>query len=92
MGKATLYLQDDVHHALRLKAAETHESMSQLVNDALRVALTEDLEDISDWHQRRNEKSVGYDEFLEQVLSPGRECPARGGTSPRLRAARGRRR
>lgn len=71
MGKATLYLQDDVHHALRLKAAETHESMSQLVNDALRVALTEDLEDIRDWRQRRNEKSVGYDEFLELLRTDG---------------------
>lgn len=71
MGKATLYLQDDVHHALRLKAAETHESMSQLVNDALRVALTEDLEDIRDWRQRRNEKSVGYAEFLELLRTDG---------------------
>ncbi len=71
MGKATLYLQDDVHHALRLKAAETHESMSQLVNDALRVALTEDLEDIRDWRQRRNEKSVGYDEFMELLRTDG---------------------
>ena len=71
MGKATLYLDDDIHQALRLKAAETHESMSRLVNDAVRVILTEDLEDIRDWKERRSEKSVGYEEFLEQLRVDG---------------------
>lgn len=71
MGKATLYLDDDIHLALRLKAAETHESMSRLVNDAVRVILTEDLEDIRDWKERRSEKSVGYEEFLEQLRVDG---------------------
>ena len=71
MGKATLYLQDPVHQALRLKAAETHESMSQLVNDALRLMLADDLEDIGDWQQRRKEKSVGYAAFLELLRADG---------------------
>lgn len=45
--------------------------MSQLVNDALRVMLAEDLEDIGDWRQRRNEKSVGYGAFLELLRADG---------------------
>ena len=39
VSKATLYLDDDLHRALRVKAAETRESMSELVNEALRVLL-----------------------------------------------------
>ena len=49
MSKATLYLEESVHKALRLKSAETRQSMSELANDALKAALLEDLEDIEDW-------------------------------------------
>ena len=47
MIKTTVYLDDDLRRALRLKSAETRESMSDLVNEALRVLLAEDLQDIS---------------------------------------------
>jgi len=44
MTKATLYLEDPIHKALHLKAAETRQSMSELVNDALKASLLEDLD------------------------------------------------
>ena len=47
MSKATVFLDDDVQRALRMKSAETNESMSQMINDAVRVVMAEDLEDIS---------------------------------------------
>ena len=71
MSKATLYLDDDLHNALRLKAAETRESMSELVNEALRTAMSEDLEDLSDWKARRHEKPIAYEEFLKQSEADG---------------------
>jgi len=71
MSKATLYLDDSVHKALRIKAAETRSSMSDLVNDALKEALREDLEDISDWKKRRKEKAISYDELLSQLKEDG---------------------
>ena len=55
MSKATLYLEEPVHKALRLKAAETRQSMSDLVNDALKASLLEDLEDIAAWRERKND-------------------------------------
>jgi len=48
----TVTLDDDLHRALRLKSDETRESLSDLVSEAVRVLLAEDLEDISDWHGR----------------------------------------
>ncbi len=71
MSKATLYLDETVHNALRIKAAETRQSMSDLVNDALKAALREDLEDISDWKVRKKEKTVSYDELLSQLQADG---------------------
>jgi len=71
MSKATLYLDESVHKALRIKAAETRQSMSELVNDALKASLREDLEDISDWKRRRKEKTLSYDELLVQLQADG---------------------
>ena len=71
MSKATLYLDDVLHQALRVKAAETRQSMSDLVNDALKASLAEDLEDIAEWKKRRNEKTYGYEEFLAQLKADG---------------------
>ncbi len=45
--------------------------MSDLVNDALKEALREDLEDISDWKARKKEKTISYDELLSQLKEDG---------------------
>jgi hypothetical protein len=71
MTKSTLYLEDSVHQALRLKAAETKQSMSELVNDALKASLQEDLEDIKSWRERKDEKTYGYEEFVELLKKDG---------------------
>ena len=71
MIKTTVHLDDDLHRALRLKSADTRESMSDLVNEALRVLLAEDREDLSDWRERRLERPVGYEEFLKQLEADG---------------------
>ena len=71
MIKTTVYLDDDLHRALRLKSAETRESLSDMVSEALRGLLAEDLEDLSDWNERRSERPVGYDEFLKQLEADG---------------------
>lgn len=71
MNKATLYLDEAVHKALRLKAAETHQSMSDLVNDALRASLAEDLDDLQEIKKRRREKTIGFEAFLGQLKQDG---------------------
>jgi len=71
MSKATLYLEEPIHRALRLKAAETNQSMSELVNDALKATLQEDLEDIIDWRDRKDDETVGYEAFIEMLKQDG---------------------
>ena len=43
--RATVDFENNVHRALRLKAAETDRSVSELVNEAVRAQLAEDAED-----------------------------------------------
>ena len=71
MTKSTLYLEDSIHQALRLKAAETKQSMTELVNDALKASLQEDLEDIKSWRERKDEETYGYEEFVELLKKGG---------------------
>jgi plasmid stability protein len=71
MSKATLYLDEAVHKAIRLKAAETRQSMSDLVNDALKASLIEDLDDLQEIKKRRHEKTIGFEAFLGQLKKDG---------------------
>ena len=71
MSKATLYLNDRIHKALRMKAAETSRSMSDLVNEALESSLLEDLEDIEVWRERRDDPRVGFESFVRQLKDDG---------------------
>ena len=65
MPTITLNLEDTILQALKLKATETKQSMSELVNDALKASLQEDLEDIKSWEERKGEDTYSYEEFLE---------------------------
>lgn len=67
MSKATLYLNDNIHKALRMKAAETSRSMSDLVNEALESSLLEDLEDIEIWREHRKDPRIGFESFVRQL-------------------------
>jgi Arc/MetJ family transcription regulator len=71
MTKSTLYLDDRVHQALRLKSVETKQSISEFVNDALKASLQEDLDDIKSWRERKDEESYGYEEFVELLKKDG---------------------
>ena len=71
MSKATLYLEEPVHKALRLKAAETRQTMSDLVNDALKASLLEDLEDIADWRERKNDEPIEFEDFVALLKEDG---------------------
>lgn len=69
--RATLYIENPLHQALRLKAASSRRSMSEIVNDALRAALREDEEDLAAFAERAGEKTLSYEQFLAQLKADG---------------------
>jgi post-segregation antitoxin (ccd killing protein) len=70
--RATIYLDPDLHKALRLKAVETSRSVSELVNDAVREALAEDAEDIAAFEERVREPLISYDDMVKRLKKNGR--------------------
>jgi hypothetical protein len=70
--RATIYFDADLHKALRLKAVETNQSLSELVNDAVREALAEDAEDLAAFDERAEEPAIPYDEMVMRLRKDGR--------------------
>jgi hypothetical protein len=70
--RATIYFDPDLHKALRMKAAETSRSITDLVNAAVREALFEDAEDLAAFETRMSEPVVGYEEMVRKLKNDGR--------------------
>ncbi len=70
--RATIYFDPNLHKALRLKAIETNQSLSELVNDAVREALAEDAEDLAAFDERAEEAAIPYDEMVMRLRKDGR--------------------
>lgn len=71
--KATLYLDKDMYKTLKMRAVETGQSISGLMNEALQAQLSEDLEDIKSIRNRRSkkEKPLSYEAALKELQRNG---------------------
>ena len=70
--RATVYLEPDLHRALRLKSVETSRSLSELVNDAVRDELAVDADDLAAFENRRHEETVSYEDFVKELKRNGK--------------------
>ena len=70
--RSTVYFEPEVHQALRLKAAYTHRSVSDLVNEAVRSIFHEDQEDLAAYADRVSEPTMTYEELLNDLKAHGK--------------------
>jgi len=70
--RATIYLEPELHTALKVKAAHTDRSMSELVNDAVRASLREDQEDLQAFADRAAEPTMSYEALLVDLKAHGK--------------------
>ena len=70
--RATVYFEPEIHRALRLKAAATDRSISDMVNDAVKLALAEDAEDVAGFEERAHEKSVDFETVVRSLRRRGK--------------------
>lgn len=70
--RATVYLDQSLHRALKLKAAATDRSISDLVNDAVRRSLVEDAEDLEAFELRAKERAVEYESLVKTLKRRGK--------------------
>lgn len=65
--RSTVYFEPDLHRALRMKAASTQCSISDLVNRAVRQTLIEDQEDLQAFEERVQEPTMSYEALLDDL-------------------------
>ncbi|MBI2884387.1 MAG: CopG family transcriptional regulator [Candidatus Methylomirabilis oxyfera] len=70
--RSTVYFSPDLHRALRIKAAHTQRTVSDLVNAAVRIALREDQEDLAAFVERQAEPVMTYEELLRDLKAHGK--------------------
>ena len=70
--RATIYFDADLHRALRLKAAETDQSVSELVNRAVKFTLAEDVEDLAAFEARTREPNLPFEDVLKDLRQRGK--------------------
>lgn len=69
--RATVYFDEDVHRALRLKAAASDRTLSDMVNEAVKLSLLEDAEDLAAFDDRRGEPSMAFEDFVKTMKQRG---------------------
>lgn len=70
--RATVYFEPEIHRALRLKAAASDRSISDLVNDAAKLALAEDAEDLAAFDERKREPNLDFEQFVKALRRRGK--------------------
>jgi len=72
LRRATVYFNPAVHRALRLRAAETDRSVSDIINDAVGQSLLEDAEDLAAFEERTHEPSIRFADAVRDLRRRGR--------------------
>lgn len=67
LKRATVYFEPEIHRALRLKASASHKSISELVNDAVKLTLPEDAEDLEAFEERKREPNLDFEQFAKAL-------------------------
>jgi hypothetical protein len=78
--RTTVYLEPDLHKALRLKSVATSRSVSDLLNDAVRGELAVDAVDLATLDARKHAPAIGFEDFAKKTQAPRQalnelDCP-----------------
>ena len=70
--RSTIYFDPEIHRALKLKAATSDVSLSDLVDEAVRLLMREDQEDLAAITDRTSEPEMSYDTLLNNLKRHGK--------------------
>jgi hypothetical protein len=70
--RSTVYFDPDIHQALKVKAASSDSSLSEVVDEAVRLLMQEDQEDLETIADRVSEPVITYDALLKDLKKHGK--------------------
>jgi predicted CopG family antitoxin len=69
--RTTITLNDNIYQALKIEAAEFDESISSLIEVAVRNQLLENLEDLRAAKDRESDSKVNFKTFVKELEAAG---------------------
>ena len=69
--RATVYFDPALHRALRVKAAQTDRTLSEIVNEAVRSSLAEDADDLAAFEERASEPNLAFEDVVQDLRRRG---------------------
>ena len=70
--RSTVYFDPSLHQALKLKAASADTSLSEIVDEAVSLLMSEDEEDLASFASRLNEPKISYEALLRDLKKNGK--------------------
>ncbi|WP_137169534.1 CopG family transcriptional regulator [Marinomonas sp. FW-1] len=70
--RSTVYFEPAIHQALKMRVASSDVSISELIDEAVRLLMREDQEDLAAISERVNEPEVTYEVFLNELKANGK--------------------
>ena len=70
--RSTVYFEPSVHQALKLKAASSDVSISELIDEAVRLLMSEDQQDLAAFSERKDEPEMSYEALLNDLKKHGK--------------------
>ena len=70
-SRVTICFDPHVYRGLRIKAAAIDRTISDLVNEAVRMQLTEDAADLAAFDERANEPGLSFEDALNDFKRRG---------------------
>ena len=70
--RSTVYLDPQIHRALKIKSANSSKTISQLINEAIKFSLAEDYEDLAAFEERMNEPNLDFESVLRDLQTSGK--------------------
>ena len=70
--RSTVYFEPAIHQALKMKAASSDVSISELIDEAVRLLMREDQEDLQVISERSSEPEISYEALLNDLKAHGK--------------------
>lgn len=70
--RSTVYFEPEIHQALKIRAALTQVSVSELIDQAVRLLMREDQEDLQAVSARADEEEISYEALLDDLKKHGK--------------------
>lgn len=69
--RTTVTINDTLYKAVKQRALDSDESVSSVIENAIKYQVLEDLEDLEDAKKRANEVSYSFNELVDELKAEG---------------------